>query len=271
MSNSVQKWLWRTPDADWAKLSRGSKKPCSQQIELGAPIHLTLDQLQLGVLALGLAIRPWQLQRGLNRCLISHNTAGKGCHHAGRGIGNPWFKIGALSFLDELMETSGEISGARRPRAAFAIMAIICAPSLDGRLRSVVINRAMLRAEGVVRGRDAPNGASSSRRRRVAHSAITRELPRNPAVFKRRQSSAPLRQPFIHSASSCSRKGPSEFVRLRNMSVRPPRTICRMMSRDRLIRRAISLIDTPAFASVRMAAFPPHAEPSHHIGAAQPK
>lgn len=97
-------------------LLHGSKRPCSQQIELGAAIHLTLNQLQLVVLALSLTIRPWQLQRGLDCRLVSYSVAGKGCHHAGRGIGNPVFKIGALSSLDELMEAIDEIAGDNKSR-----------------------------------------------------------------------------------------------------------------------------------------------------------
>lgn len=57
--------------------------------------------------------------------------------------------------------------------------------------------RAITRDEGHLRGPQ--RGVPSARRRRVVHSVTTRKLPLKPAALRRRQSSAPLRQPASHS------------------------------------------------------------------------
>jgi hypothetical protein len=47
-------------------------------------------------------------------------------------------------------------------------------------------------------------GAAPLRRRRVVHSVMTRRLPGKPLFLRRRQSSAPFRQPSAHSLSRVS-------------------------------------------------------------------
>src|SRR6185437_13989962 len=61
------------------------------------------------------------------------------------------------------------------------------------RSRPIVMSRAIVLADGIL-WRFCMS-ALSARRLRVAHSPMTRSEPRNPRPFKRRQSSAPLRQP----------------------------------------------------------------------------
>ncbi len=65
--------------------------------------------------------------------------------------------------------------------------------------RSMVRPRAMVRA---LSGDPAGWPRRSSRRRRVAHSLTTRSEAANPGALNLRQSSAPTRQPPVHSASS---------------------------------------------------------------------
>ena len=76
----------------------------------------------------------------------------------------------------------------------------------------------------------------------------------SPAPLRRRQSSAPLRQPAAHCSSShgrCSRASSAVPGRHR---VRSPRTPCRTKPRLCPVRRTISLMGTPSFASAKMAA-----------------
>ena len=62
-----------------------------------------------------------------------------------------------------------------RSGTAPSMMAIVRALSFEGWLRSVVISRAMLRADGVFFGPAAADVAWASRRRRVVHSVTTRK------------------------------------------------------------------------------------------------
>jgi len=69
--------------------------------------------------------------------------------------------------------------------------------------------------------------ALSARRLRVAHSLMTRSEPRKPRAFKRRQSSAPFRQPDAYCSSSHGKSRSNELWRVRKTSVRAPRITCR--------------------------------------------
>src|SRR6266566_4824902 len=48
-----------------------------KQVELGASVHLTLDQLELGDLALGLSVGPRRRDRGVDRSLVLDDAVGK--------------------------------------------------------------------------------------------------------------------------------------------------------------------------------------------------
>jgi hypothetical protein len=59
----------------------------AEQIEVGPTVHAALQQLELVDLALGLAVAPVQLKRGLDRCPVFHQTrAGQRSH---QGIADP--------------------------------------------------------------------------------------------------------------------------------------------------------------------------------------
>jgi hypothetical protein len=83
----------------------------------------------------------------------------------------------------------------------------------------------------------------------------TRRLPPKPSCQRRRQSSAPFRQPPDQASSSWTSQGSSELARMRKTSSCSPdrmrRTVCRLLP----VRRTICLIGTPWSASVRTAAF----------------
>ena len=124
-----------------------------------------------------------------------------------------WIMVWNLSMRSRATTSAG---------AASSMIAIVRATVLDRASRSIVIMRAIPRADGTLRFRASASGAmASSFRRRVAHSVTTRSPPAKPAAFTRRHSAAPLRQPFAQSASSCFRKGSSEPSLLRKTSVRP--------------------------------------------------
>src|SRR5512134_1723824 len=107
--------------------------------------------------------------------------------------------------------------------------------------------RAITRDDGHLRGPQ--GGVPSARRRRVVHSVTTRRLPLKPLILRRRQSSAPLRQPASHSWSSLASHGANELMRTRNTSLLSPRTIRRTTCRLQPVRRTISLIGVPRSAS----------------------
>src|ERR1700688_907999 len=60
----------------------------------------------------------------------------------------------------------------------------------------IVMRRAIVLADGILCS--CCLLTASDRRRRVVHSPTERRDPRNPCACKRRQSSAPLRQPLLH-------------------------------------------------------------------------
>src|SRR5260370_24400084 len=85
-------------------------------------------------------------------------------------------------------------------RASMAAMVTVSA--LLRLSRALVINREIVLTEGTFCS--CCLVGFSAHRRRVVHSLTTRKEPRKPCPCKRRQSSAPLRQPSVHFAS---RKG----------------------------------------------------------------
>ena len=70
----VQNWLWRKVDAQIRRRSHGAEKTGFEQIKAGAPIHLSLDELQFCVLSFRLAIRPWLSERRFHRGLILNDA-----------------------------------------------------------------------------------------------------------------------------------------------------------------------------------------------------
>lgn len=77
-----------------------------------------------------------------------------------------------------------------------SIAAIVTVSAFVSRSRPIVMRRAIVLADGI-RCRFCVS-TFSARRLRVAHSLTTRSEPGKPRAVKRRQSSAPLRQPDAH-------------------------------------------------------------------------
>jgi hypothetical protein len=102
--------------------------------------------------------------------------------------------------------------------------------------RSLVIIRAMRRADGAGPEVGPSPPVSARLRWRVAHSVTTRKPPANPAAFICRHNAAPPWRPFAQAISSCVMNGSRELVRLRKTSVRPPRSTWRTRLRDRPVR-----------------------------------
>jgi hypothetical protein len=77
-----------------------------------------------------------------------------------------------------------------------SIAATVTVSAFVSKSRPIVMRRAIVLADGI-RCRFSTS-AFSARRLRVAHSLMTRSEPRKPRAVKRRQSSAPFRQPDAH-------------------------------------------------------------------------
>src|SRR4051812_33301601 len=69
----------------------------TQQVELGAPVHLPLDQLELGDLALGLAVRPGLHDRRGDGVLVGTDAGGERGQRALHGTIDPGVEIPALA------------------------------------------------------------------------------------------------------------------------------------------------------------------------------
>ncbi len=105
--------------------------------------------------------------------------------------------------------------------------------SADLQSRSDVSRRATVRAGGtVVTASDWPEDACVARRLRVAHSVTIRWLPPYPASRRRRQSSAPFRQPASQLACSRFTHRSSVVSRDRNTSLRVAARMRRTVWRD---------------------------------------
>lgn len=91
---------------------------------------------------------------------------------------------------DDGVESCDDASRFDEQRDAAFYAAIVRDSDLESVSRPVVISRAMVLTEG--KRRKLEVSAFSARRRRPAHSETTRQHPRSPWLFRRRQSSGPL-------------------------------------------------------------------------------
>jgi DNA replication protein DnaC len=102
----VQPWSY---NADQAGL---------KQVELGASVHLTLDQLELGDLALGLSVGPRRRDRGVDGSLVLDDTVGKRRDEACACSFQPWVKIYVSLLADHRMESGDDLSSFHQERNA---------------------------------------------------------------------------------------------------------------------------------------------------------
>jgi hypothetical protein len=89
-----------------------------KQVELGASVHLTLDQFELGDLALGLSVGPRRRDRGVDGSLVLEDTVGKRRDEACTCSLQPWFKIYVSLLADHRMESGYDLSSFHQERNA---------------------------------------------------------------------------------------------------------------------------------------------------------
>ena len=73
-------------------MSGWDDEACAEEIEAGATIHLPLHELELGDLALGLAIRPRLGEGGFHRSEVCLDAFAKRAQQTAFCIGQPAFR-----------------------------------------------------------------------------------------------------------------------------------------------------------------------------------
>ena len=148
MSNGVELWVWRIKRAGFA-LSGCRHQPRAQQIDLRASIHLSLHQLQFGDLAFGLPIGPRADDGRRHGTFVGCNAIGEGGHFAHGGIAEPWLEEIGLFGRDQGGEAVEQIAASTIAGEAVSVAVIRRTASSPLLVRSVVITRAIVRAEGI--------------------------------------------------------------------------------------------------------------------------
>jgi len=82
-------WLWRTFGADRQPVSPRLDHSSAQGVDLAATVHLPLDELKFGDLALGLAVGPGLDDGGPHGGLVVPNAAGEGREFAVDSVSEP--------------------------------------------------------------------------------------------------------------------------------------------------------------------------------------
>src|ERR1035437_4381297 len=109
-SSGCEIGLWRILGAgNWPKLG-GAEQACTKEIQIRSAVHLSLYELQLGVLTLGLSVRPGLRQSGVYTGAILNNALREGAQQAGHRISDPRLQIGAHAASDHAMEPVHEIA-----------------------------------------------------------------------------------------------------------------------------------------------------------------
>ena len=106
-------------------------KAGSQQVETASTEHLALDPLQLRVLSLCLAIRPWFDQCRLHRAVVLRNAGSERSHQTLLRISRSFVKPFKLLMFDETMEAAEHISRRRQICIAAPIIAIVRAIAFE--------------------------------------------------------------------------------------------------------------------------------------------
>ena len=97
---------------------RWGEKASAEQVELGAPVHLTLDELELGDLAFGLSVGPRRRDRGVDGGLVLGDAVGEGRDEARACSFEPWVKICVRLLADHRVESGDDLSSFHQERNA---------------------------------------------------------------------------------------------------------------------------------------------------------
>jgi hypothetical protein len=92
-------------------VSCGTEHSRAEEVELGSTVHLTFDELQLGDVALGRAVGPWEAERGGDSRLIGAQPASEAGHGTGGGIVKPGFEAVRVTPPDHCLEPVEEMAG----------------------------------------------------------------------------------------------------------------------------------------------------------------
>ena len=156
-------------------------------------MHLALDQLELGDLALGLPLDQDRLSAAVTAASSFMTPVAKEATRLDRARSTqvPSSATARLRIMPRKPAMSSRASTSSGTPVSIA--ATVSVSDLDNASRPTLSRRATVRAEGA--RPKAPAGARSVRRRRVAHSVTTRKEPRKPCLRSCRHSSAPLCDP----------------------------------------------------------------------------
>ena len=88
----------------------------SQQVEVGASIHLALEGLQFVDLAFCLPVGPRLAKGSQNGILVGVQTTGEGCEKAASGLAQPFFEIIVFAVSDHVGEAPGQGAGCGKIR-----------------------------------------------------------------------------------------------------------------------------------------------------------
>jgi transposase InsO family protein len=92
-------------------VSCGTEHSRAEEVELGSTVHLTFDEFQLGDVALGRAVGPWEAERGGDSRLIGAQPASEAGHGTGGGIVKPGFEAVRVTPPDHCLEPVEEMAG----------------------------------------------------------------------------------------------------------------------------------------------------------------
>jgi len=92
-------------------LSGDTEESSAEEVELGSAIHLAFYELELGDVALGLAVGPWQVECSGNCRLIGAKTAGEPGHRTRGRIVGPGVEAIRVPPSDHRLEPFEEMTG----------------------------------------------------------------------------------------------------------------------------------------------------------------
>jgi len=177
LSIGVEIWLWRKVGADRQPISPRLDHSGAQEIDVGATVHLTLDELEPGNLALRLAVGPGSTMAARTAASSSQTPEAKDASSPltpsrSQGVRSSVFLAAAM-----VLNRSRSLRAATIFGEAVSTATLMREASADLQSRSAVSKQAMVRAGGIVAIRGHRIGCSVSavsrpRCRRVSGEAV---------------------------------------------------------------------------------------------------
>ena len=119
-----------------------------EKIEFSSSIHLALDQLELTDLTFGLAIGPTRGERGDHRGFVFRDAVRQCRNEASLGALNPGIEFSRRLLRIIAWKSATTSRASTRGSTPLSIAATVTVSALESWSRPIVINLAMVRAEG---------------------------------------------------------------------------------------------------------------------------